>query len=486
MPTLFTAFHAGDRCVFERTFTAQDFEAFARLSGDRNALHHDAAHAASTRFGRTVVPLHVTSSPLSMVAGMVFPGEPSLYLGHEVRASLPVFYGERLVYSARIVSINAPQRTLDLRVLAIRGADVVLDATMRVQATAAEWASRSDMPVIAHDAGARALVTGATGAIGSAVALDLARRGWSLLLQDRADDARRAALRSTLERFQADVRFVGADLATPAGRTTLAEAVSGCDDLGAVVHCASPGVDATLETLVDVNYRALQQVAEAAVPALLARQQGAILLVGSTAMTRHVAGMADYAAAKTMAATIVNGIEARFAPFGVRGLTLMPGFVATPFSAPLRHDAAALSPEEVADAVASMIERPPLLNTLVLEAGRRVEGQFGFRSAATAPRPRGAEDDAAVAVAATSAPATDASAPSRVAAIVARELGLPARFDMADAELGATPGWDSLKQIDIVLALESALGVSFSSAELSAMTSVAELEAVCRRRAGAQ
>jgi acyl dehydratase len=37
-----------------RTLTQGDFDDFAALSGDNNAIHVDAAFAASSRFGRTV------------------------------------------------------------------------------------------------------------------------------------------------------------------------------------------------------------------------------------------------------------------------------------------------------------------------------------------------------------------------------------------------------------------------------------------------
>ena len=43
-----------DARVVERTLTQEDFDAFARLSGDDNPIHVDPDFSARTRFGRTV------------------------------------------------------------------------------------------------------------------------------------------------------------------------------------------------------------------------------------------------------------------------------------------------------------------------------------------------------------------------------------------------------------------------------------------------
>src|SRR6185436_16589741 len=98
----FVNFSVGDSVSFTRRFSQADFDMFSRLSGDQNVLHHDAAVAAGSQFKRPILPLHITAAPLSAVAGMIFPGEPSLYLEHHLRAVGPAFYDEELTYSARI------------------------------------------------------------------------------------------------------------------------------------------------------------------------------------------------------------------------------------------------------------------------------------------------------------------------------------------------------------------------------------------------
>ena len=478
----FDQFRVGDYAVFDRTFSQDDFSAFSKLSGDTNPLHCDQAYAtAHAADGALVVPLHLTLAPLSRVAGMIFPGEPSLYLGHEVKAIKTIRYGEPLRYSARIVAINQSHRILSLRVLALRGAEVVLDAVMQVQARSKAWTS-GPSDLIRHPEKGLALVTGASGEIGSAIALTLARNGWRLLLQDRGADKRREKLAEALKQIGADARFVSCDLGKPDDLGPLSAALDQADDLDLVVHTASPGVMAAAEQLVAVNFSALKKIADAAIAKLLARQHGAIVLLGSTAVRASLPGWEAYSGAKAMAMNLVDGIERRFAPFGVRGYTLAPGYVATRFSDPYRSNSdAALLPGEVADALIELVSADAQPgNTVFIEPGSVTRGKFGLRSGAVTP-------EKAVGPAPSPAAATAPAAPDPIAPLVRAVLRLPANHDLHGGGLDLTPGWDSLKHIELILAIEAKLGLHFKSSEIEASHRYDDLVALCAQkpRAGA-
>jgi short-subunit dehydrogenase/acyl dehydratase/acyl carrier protein len=477
------SFAVGDYVLFERSYTPKDFAAFSRLSGDANPLHHDAAFAARTQFGRPIVPLHVTLSPLSMIAGMVFPGEPSLYLGHEVRAISPVLYDERIRYSARVEAINASHRVLRVRVLGLRGAEVVLDASMQVQAQAANWMSAPALPVHkGHPA--TALITGASGEIGGAVARVLAKAGWNLLLHDRGNGDRRRHLQESLQRLGAKPEYVAGDLTRPEGRDTLVATIAQRQDIGLVVHAASPLVNARIEDLVAVNFSALKQILEASLPQMLARQRAAVVLIGSQATEYSLPGWEAYSGAKSMAANLIDGVERSYSTYGVRGFTVMPGLVATRFSEAYQGDAPMLLPQEVAEAIVPLVsDDQDAGNVIVLEPGSVRRGRLGFHA------PEAAAPTAGAAVPRTPGLPNEELAPlagSPIAAIVRSVLRLPSGIDLSGAALGVTPGWDSLRHIELLLQIEAATGVRFGSEELAAAHSFSTLDALCEKKLAAR
>jgi short-subunit dehydrogenase/acyl dehydratase/acyl carrier protein len=477
------SFAVGDYVVFERTYSSLDFSNFSKLSGDTNPLHHDADFAGRSRFGRPIVPLHVTLSPLSMIAGTIFPGEPSLYLGHEVRAINPVFYDEPIRYSARIAAINASHRVLRVRVLGLRGAEVVLDATMRVQALVDSWRTPPALPVHKGQPAA-ALVTGAAGEIGGAIARVLAKNGWRLLLQDRGNEERRRRLQESLLRSDCQATFITADLARTDGQVALAAKIAETPDLALVVHAASPPVTARVEDLVAVNFSALKQITDAALPQMLARQKAAVVLIGSNATEYTPPGWEPYSGAKNMAANLIDGIERGYAAYGVRGFTVMPGIVATRFSQAYAGNAPALLPQEVAEAVAQLTtDEQSAGNVIVLEPGSVKRGRLGFHAQAVAAPAAGGElrSEGAATASVTSARQVVASH-SPIAAIVRRVIRLPSDLDLGAAALGITPGWDSLKHIELLLEIEAATGVRFSAGEIAAAHSFPALDALCGRK----
>jgi acyl dehydratase len=63
----------GSRATWTRTFTADDVEAFARISGDRNPLHFDAEFVSRTRVGRLVVQGGLTSGLFNALVAMKLP-----------------------------------------------------------------------------------------------------------------------------------------------------------------------------------------------------------------------------------------------------------------------------------------------------------------------------------------------------------------------------------------------------------------------------
>jgi len=110
----------GTRATWTRTITADDVEAFARLSGDRNPLHFDEAFAARTRVGRLVVQGGLTTALFNALVAMELPGPGSVFLHQEWDYPAPVYLGDTVTAEAEVIEARADKPITRLRCVARR------------------------------------------------------------------------------------------------------------------------------------------------------------------------------------------------------------------------------------------------------------------------------------------------------------------------------------------------------------------------------
>ena len=73
------------------SFSQQQINQFAELSGDKNPLHIDPEYAGKSPFGKPIVHGVLTVSIFSQIIGMEFPGAGTIYLGQDLNFKRPVY-----------------------------------------------------------------------------------------------------------------------------------------------------------------------------------------------------------------------------------------------------------------------------------------------------------------------------------------------------------------------------------------------------------
>ncbi|MEM7535936.1 MAG: SDR family oxidoreductase [Chloroflexota bacterium] len=184
-----------------------------------------------------------------------------------------------------------------------------------------------------------ALITGASSGIGATYARRLASEGYDLILV-----ARRTALLETLceelrSTYDIQATPLTADLATKAGVDAVSQCIQQQDNLDILINNAGFGTLGTLvETKLDsqlamlhVHMTATMQCTHAALPAMIARQRGAIINVSSVAAFIHMRGGVNYCATKAYLNNFSQGLQSEIKSSGVRIQALCPGFTYTGF-----------------------------------------------------------------------------------------------------------------------------------------------------------
>jgi len=177
-------------------------------------------------------------------------------------------------------------------------------------------------------AGARILVTGATGALGSRIAGHFAAQGAQLVLTGRDAD-KLQALGIPAELFTLDLSLPGAaasliQTVTSAGQLDGVVAAHGVVAFGPVVELDSQ----TLGTLQALNQTSPIELITSAIPALLASKAAGrepfVLTISGVIADMPTAGMAAYGASKAGLKSFVSATQRELRREGIRVLDTRP------------------------------------------------------------------------------------------------------------------------------------------------------------------
>jgi NAD(P)-dependent dehydrogenase (short-subunit alcohol dehydrogenase family) len=234
-----------------------------------------------------------------------------------------------------------------------------------------EPSRRRPEPGTAAPAGAKvALVTGASRGIGRSVALALARRGHAVALAARTAPAL-AAVAAEVEAAGGRSLAVAADVADEAqAEAMVARALERFGRLDALVNAAGvgsfgPTAELTLvewERQLRVNLTGTFLACRAALRPMLAQRSGQIVNILSIASKVAFPGAAAYCASKWGALGFTRVLAEEVRRQGIRVTAFCPGSVETPFWEGIEAHpdfARMLRPEDVAEAVAFILEQPP-------------------------------------------------------------------------------------------------------------------------------
>ena len=221
------------------------------------------------------------------------------------------------------------------------------------------------------------LVTGASGGIGRAIALELARRGWSVALQYRRNQQAAEELEREILRLGGSGKAYQADLTDEAQVEDLFAAAE--RDLGfleGLVNNAGSAwkglfTDMTLADwrgVMDADLTSMFLCCRRALPSMIRQKRGSIVNVSSMWGQVGASCEAAYSAAKAGVIGLTKALAKEEGPSGVRVNCLAPGVIDTPMNGDLsQEDLEALweetplerigTPEETAKAAAFLLEQ---------------------------------------------------------------------------------------------------------------------------------
>ena len=182
-----------------------------------------------------------------------------------------------------------------------------------------------------------AFITGASSGIGYYLAIELARKGYSLALVARRYDL----LQNLAQKLQAESLALACDVGDQVQvKQAVAETISrfGRIDLAIL----SAGISKTtsslnfkagnFETLLRTNTLGVAYCLEELISLMRHQNSGTIAAISSLAGDRGVPGSAGYSATKAALSTLFDGMRVDLSKHGIRLVTIEPGFIQTPMT----------------------------------------------------------------------------------------------------------------------------------------------------------
>ncbi len=115
----------GDTAERSRAIADADIESFTAISGERNPRHNDEAVAASTSFGRLVVPGGVTTAIRNAVVAEELPGPGTVFLHVDWNFRAAVRPGDVITGRVEVIEVRSDKPITKLKTTVVRDDGVV-------------------------------------------------------------------------------------------------------------------------------------------------------------------------------------------------------------------------------------------------------------------------------------------------------------------------------------------------------------------------
>lgn len=106
----------GHKVSYTRIVTDEDVVAFARVTGDDQALHLDPDFGKRTRFGKRIAHGMLSAGYISAVLGTrLWPDGTVIYMSQNLQFRRPVSIGDTITAEAEVTAVDAEKRIVTVR-----------------------------------------------------------------------------------------------------------------------------------------------------------------------------------------------------------------------------------------------------------------------------------------------------------------------------------------------------------------------------------
>jgi 3-oxoacyl-[acyl-carrier protein] reductase len=195
-------------------------------------------------------------------------------------------------------------------------------------------------------------ITGASGGIGKAIAIQLAKEGYNLYLHYHKNENEMRELLEQLHHFQGEYISIQGDLSETDDYRKIASNIFSLD---AIVHCGGHAYhglftdmdEETVESLLKVHVTAPLLLTKMLIPKLMFKRKGNIIVISSIWGQTGGACEVAYSTVKGAQISFVKALSKEVALNGIRVNAIAPGAIDTRMNSHLSEEEQSLISEEI-------------------------------------------------------------------------------------------------------------------------------------------
>ena len=236
MIDMFEEIVVGQTDEFKHKITEKDINVFCELTGDDNPLHMNSEYAAETNFKGRVVHGMLSASFISTMVGTRLPGKGSLWYEQHIKFLAPVRIGDEIRIWAKVIHKSKSQRIIVLNTIIYNQLEkVVIEGEAKVKVLEIRKQEKKvDVKKLNDLDGSKGaiIISGASRGIGAATAINLARKGYAIIVNYRNSESSALDVVRSIKDFGGRALHIKADVTNKEEVDDMFS--SACNEFGAI------------------------------------------------------------------------------------------------------------------------------------------------------------------------------------------------------------------------------------------------------------
>ena len=322
--------------------TQQDIEKFVDLTGDDNKLHVDKSFAAKTSFKKPVVHGMIGASFISTIIGTKLPGDGALWFSQTLEFLLPVRIGDIITVTAIVVKKYDREKIIELKVEIVnQNRQLVTRGISKVKVI--EQNLVEEEIISSKQKRKTALVLGATGGIGHATCLQLAKDGCNVIIHYNSNKSKAISIRDEVIKLDRKAIIMQADINDNKSIDDLIDfSLRKFSSVDIYVNCAASAIPpikvmdllwSDFQHQIEININVNLQLAKKILPGMIANKFGKIITIGTVYTDKPSINLIHYTTAKAALEGFTKSLALEVAPKGVNVNMVSPSVISTELTA---------------------------------------------------------------------------------------------------------------------------------------------------------